>query len=186
MFAVPGLEGTTAVALVALGALTGLVAALLFVRRARAACPGQPVAVAVSALAAATAVAAAPFGAWRIVEDLRATTRLERGVAERIAAYQHYMDGTLYDRAAAAMLPGDTYFAHASREVPDEVSRTVFRWYALDRLLPRRAVLRPERADWLLLWGGDPRGFGVPVEEVRTIAEPRNGFPAAYLARVRR
>ena len=137
----------------------------------------------VAALALASALGPAPFFAWRIVQDLRYTTTLPGRIAERMGAYESFLDAASFDTIAAAIPPGDTYFVASTKEG----GGLFFLPWARTALLPRIAVGDPHDADWLLTYGVDPRALGLEVEGVREIPTSYGGSaPRTYLARVAR
>ena len=172
-----------------LALVIGLPAALLtawFLRRrlleALPASSGRTGVVWTIVLAAFVAVASAPSTAWRISEDVRYTSGISRSVAERIGAYENFLDATIFDDVVHRLPPDATYHVRVARSVPKPLARASFRGWALTALLPRRAVVDPAEADWILSWGVDPRTLGVATREVEMLRPPKYGFPAVYLA----
>ena len=138
-------------------------------------------AVAVASLALATGVAAAPFVAWRVVHDLRYTVQIPGFVAERIVPYENDLDGRVFDRLAAAIPEGDTYFV----ETTSGPGIDVFEGWARTFLLPRLAVSDPEVADWIVSMGVHPTLLGVRVSSVRIVPTSYGeDAPKTYLAKV--
>jgi len=137
----------------------------------------------VAALALVSALGPAPFLAYRIVQDLRYTTAIPGRVAERMGAYEGFLDGAAFDLVVAAIPPGDTFYA----EFVKEQGGLNFLPWAQTALLPRIAVADPGEADWILTYGVDPRRVGVRVEDVREIPTSYGDrSPEMYLARVAR
>jgi hypothetical protein len=188
MLALPAHPGRVGIAFLALGLLLGLVVAVVVwlnvepsLRRHR------PCALAALAatLVLASAVAAAPFVAWRIVEDVRSTAALSRGEAEQVGGASAHVDPAAVAALGRRMAAHDTYAVVASEAVGD--ARTAFWEWAAYALLPRLQVSNPARATWILSWGRDPRDLGVALSSMRTLVT--HGGPAPhvyYLARVRR
>lgn len=177
----PGVFGTILLALgLALGAGLGFVAW----RRLRAllgsaGAPGSSAAV-VLAVALASSAGAAPFVAWRIVQDLRYTTGISRENAERIGAFENSLDGGVFDRVAAEMPATATYYVADS----GGPASGDFRAWAQTVLLPRIAVSDPRRADWLLTFNRDPSTVGVAVTAVRRVPTSYGKHQIVYLARI--
>jgi hypothetical protein len=146
--------------------------------------PGTIAALATT-LVLCSAVAAAPFVAWRIVEDVRYTSHLSRSDAEWAGGASAHVDPAAVAALGRRMAPHDTYAVVASPAVGGE--RTAFWEWAAYALLPRLQVSRPARAQWILSWGRDPRALGVTLSSVRRLVT--RGGPAPhvyYLARVSR
>jgi hypothetical protein len=187
VLALPNEVGGAELALLVAGALLGLAAAWVVRRRLLAllpAAPARPPVALVAAAALATAVGLAPFTAWRVAQDIRYTSGISRPVAERIGAYENYLDGSAFDDIAAAIPPGETYYATASDRIEPERAREAFPYWASTALLPRRAVARPDEARWLVTWGVHPGRLGVAVADVRRVRGPKHGFPPTWVARV--
>jgi hypothetical protein len=187
VLALPNEVGGAEIALLVAGALLGLAAAWVVRRRLLALLPVAPARAPVALVAAAalaTAVGLAPFTAWRVAQDIRYTSGISRPVAERIGAYENYLDGSAFDDIAAAVPPRATYYVTADEGIEPERARSAFSVWAYTALLPRRAVARPDEAGWLVTWGVHPSELGVPVDDVRRVRESKYGFPPAWLARV--
>jgi hypothetical protein len=187
VLALPNEVGGVELVLLFAGALVGVAAA--WAARGRLldllpAAPARPSVALVVAAALAAAVGAAPLTVWRVAHDIRYTSGISRPVAERIGAYENYLDGSVFDEIAAAIPPQDTYYVTAANSIEPDRARGAFRVWALTALLPRRAVARPGQARWLVTWGIDPRKLGVAVADVRRVREPGHGLPATWLARV--
>jgi hypothetical protein len=188
MLALPAHPGRVGLALLAVGLLIGAVVALLLWRRLRRALADSdaaaPVAVVV-ALVLASTVAAAPFVAWRIVEDTRSNSRLTRAEAERAGGESAHVDPEAVAALGRLIPRGDTYAVVGSKAVGGQV--TAFWQWAAYTLLPRTQVAEPAHAGWILSWDRDPRRLGVRVGSVRRLVT--GGGPAPhvyYLARVLR
>jgi len=187
MLALPAHPGRTGALLLAVGLLIGAVVAVVVWRRLRRSLAGHEAATAVSVVVAfvlASTVAAAPFVAWRIVEDVRYTSGLTRAEAERAGGESAHVDPDVI-AALGRLMPTDaTYAVVASPVVGGQV--TAFSQWAGYALLPRTQVAMPAKAGWILSWDRDPRALGVPLRTVRT--RVTDGGPAPhtyYLARVR-
>ena len=180
MLALPEGIGALGLLLLAVGTVAGLGAGWVAMRAAG----GDRAQAALLAVALALAVAVAPFSAWRIVQDFRYTSRIAEPVAERIGAYENYLDGSAFDDLARLIPPGDRYYVRVAREIEPESAAHAFRVWGLTALLPRRAATNPANADWIVTWGVDPRYVRLGVGRVWRIREPKHGFPAIYLARV--
>jgi hypothetical protein len=184
MVAVPHELGLVGAILLLVGSLLGLGFAVALWLQLRPASRTGVAAAGLLALAAASAVAVAPWNAWRVYVDLRYSAALPTDVAEAQPVYDHGIDGRIYGALKDAIAPGETFFVKATREVADDSAPLVFEIWPLTTLLPRLAVDDPARADWIVTWGLDPASFGVRLQSVRVLAAERDGFPAMYLARV--
>ena len=182
MLALPSEPGTIGLVLLGVGAVTGLIAGIA-VARVLASHARIGVAAAVGTMIAA-AVASAPFTSWRLVQDIRYTARIDGSTAERIGAYENYLDATIFDELLARIPSSDRYYVRVSDTVRPESAAYAFHVWGLTWLLPRRAVTDPEDADWLVTWGVDPYDVGVELSRVWRIRRPAYGFPATFLAEV--
>ena len=135
----------------------------------------------VLAVALASSVGLAPFLAWRVVQNLRYTSRIQRPIVERIAAYENNLDGAAFDKVARIIPRHATFYVEASDPV-----RMNFAPWALSALLPRIAVGEPAQAQWILTLAIDPRTLGVPLASVRRIPTGYGDAAPVYLARVAR
>jgi hypothetical protein len=186
MLALPeGLGGWAGLTALALGAtLGGAFALFVFARAAAALRPApaaRPIAAAL-AVSAAAAVGGAPFTAWRIGHDIEYNAGLSRQVAERIGAYENYLDATIFDELDARLPADATFYVAVSASVPEPRGSASFGPWAMTWLLPRRAVDDPSEADWILTWGVEPRSLGIRSGAVETLRPAKYGFPAVYLA----
>ena len=183
MIALPSSPGTYGTALIVAGLV--LCSALGWVawgrlRRLMGARGATTAGVAgVLAAALASSVGLAPYLAWRVVQDLRYTSKIERQIVERIAAYENNLDGRSFD-VVAGLMPRDAVFYVAT----SDPERGNFSLWALSALLPRVAVSDPKQADWLLTQGIDPRTLGLRLASVRVIPTSYKDAPPTYLARV--
>jgi hypothetical protein len=179
MLGVPGSPGAVGLALL----LAGLLVAAASGYRFRAQLPREPIAAA-AAVSLLVALGAAPFLAWRIVDDLRYTTALtpyDRSVAGPVQAY---LQPYLLDRVPALIPVGDTYAAAVGAAVPYDAARKAFPSLALQTLFPRRSTT-PGRAEWIVSWGIRPSAVASVTREV--VVRPASGlYPALYVGKVRR
>ncbi len=127
----------------------------------------------------------APFLAWRFVEDMRYTTSLDSNYRNGAGPIQAFLQPYLLDEVPPLIPPDDTFYAAVGDTVPYPPARKAFPSLAVAKLLPRRSVASPRRADWIVAWGIDPRSLA-PVGPVRVV-RPRSGvLPPLVVARVRR
>jgi hypothetical protein len=130
-------------------------------------------------------VAAAPFLAWRIVEDVRYTRRLDPSTYNGAGPVQAFLQPYLLDPVPALIPRGATYAAVTGDAVPYPTAREAFPSLAHETLFPRISVAAPRRADYVVAWGIDPRRVA-PVRRV-VVARPAAGvYPALRVAEVRR
>lgn len=133
----------------------------------------------------ALTLGAAPFLAWRVVEDLRLTTGLDDYTRSGAGPIQAYLQPYLLDRAARIVPPGATYATVTGDAVPYAAARKAFPALAFQALFPRVSIREPRRAEWIVAWGTDPRRLA-PVTRV-IVARPASGpYPAVRVAEVRR
>lgn len=188
MLALPH-PGHVGLALLAIGVLIGIAAALVAWRRLGptfAGASGVQVASVVVALVFASVAAAAPYVAWRIVEDARSNSRMTRLEAEQVGGQVAHVDPQAIAKLGVLIPPHDSFAAVASSTVDDSTYTAFWEWAAYS-LLPRVRVANASDAKWILSWGRDPRTLGVKVASVRKAVT--DGGPAPhtyYLARVRR
>jgi hypothetical protein len=179
MLGVPGSPGAVGWVLL----LAGLLAAAAGGYRFRGRLPGEPIAAA-AALSLLVTAGAAPFLAWRIVDDLRYTTRLtpyDRSVAGPVQAY---LQPYLLDRVPSLIPLGDTYATAVAPSVPYYAARKAFPALALQTLFPRIST-SPDRAQWIVSWGVRPSAIA-PVGKV-VVARPAGKlYPALYVGKVLR
>lgn len=186
MLALPAHPGHVGLALLAVGLLIGAVLAIVVWRRLHPALAPSEAAGAVTAVVAlvlASTVAAAPFVAWRIVEDTRSNSALTQAEAARAGAEDAKVDADAVAALGRLMPRHATYAVVASKAVGSEL--TAFWEWAAYALLPRTQVVHPADAGWILSWDQDPRRLGVHVGSVHTLVT--DGGPAPhtyYLARV--
>ena len=181
MLALPSQPGLVGGALLVLGLVLAAVVGVAGWRSLRPGLQGSaagPVA-AVATVALASAFGAAPFLAWRVVQDVRYTSALGSAAVERIVPSTYGIDGAAFDFLEAAIPAGESFY------VRDAVEDQVFANYARATLLPRIAVDDPQRADWLVTRGVDPETLGARLENVRKLPPPPgSSAPSIYLAKV--
>lgn len=179
MLGVPSRPGAVGLAALALGVALAFAAAWRF----RGKRPASPIDLA-AALALLVVLGAAPYLTWRIVSDLRVTTRMspyDRSVAGPVQAY---LQPYLLDPVARIIPAGDTYATAVGNGVPYTSARRAFPSLALQALYPRISAA-PADADWIVAWGVDPRTVARVGRVV--VARPASGaYPALRVARVLR
>jgi hypothetical protein len=149
----------------------------------RSSLPTDPLGRAAAACLVLT-LAAAPFFAWRIVEDLRVTTNMtayDRSVAGPVQAY---LQPYLLDPVARIIPPGATFATIEGPRVPQVVARDAFPSLAMIALFPRTAVADPRQADWVIAWGTNLHGL-VPAGRVIVARPAQAGYPAVLVGRRR-
>ena len=179
MLGVPGSPGAVGWALL----VAGLLAAAASGYRFRTRLPRDPVAAA-AALSLLVTAGAAPYLAWRIVDDLRYTTKLtpyDRSVAGPVQAY---LQPYLLDRVPSLIPVDDTYATVVGPSVRFYAARKAFPALALQTLFPRIST-SPERADWIVSWGVQPGAFA-PVSRVVIARRASKLYPTLYVGKVRR
>lgn len=98
------------------------------------------------------AVAALPYGIWRLGEDLRYTTRLHGYDREAAGPVQAFLPGYLLDNVLPLIPRSATYATLVGDGVPWPAGRAAFPALAVQKLFPR--VSEPiERADYVVAWG---------------------------------
>jgi hypothetical protein len=182
MLGLPASPGPVGAALLVLGLLLGVAAAVVAWRGPLRGWERVPAAA--LAITIAAAVGFVPFSAWRMVEDLRFTTSLNDEEVEGAGPIHSFIQPYLLDDVPALIPEDETYAAVAGPEIQEDEARTAFPYLALTRLFPRIAVDRPADADWIVAWGADPRELGVPVRDVRVVRPAQGPFPAVMVARV--
>lgn len=181
MLGVPAAPGAAGWALLAFGAIA-FVIVLALVRRRLVTAP-RPAAAATVALA--LTVAAVPYVAWRFVEDLRVTTKLDAYGANAAGPIQAYLPGYLVDGAQRLIPRGATFATAVSPAVPWQPARAAFPSLAMQTLFPRSSVADPRAADYVVSWGIVPARVA-PVSRT-WVVRPRAGqYAAVYVGKVRR
>jgi hypothetical protein len=163
--------------------LLGLLAAGAGTSWLRARIP-RDAAGAAAAFSLALIVAVFPYLVWRIVEDMRYTTRLTAYDASAMGPVQAYLAPYLLDGVPKLIPPGDSYTTVTGPGVPFEPARKAFPALAIATLFPRRLVDRRE-ADWVVAWGIPPSA-AAPVGRVVVVRRASGDYPALTIARVRR
>jgi len=167
--------------LLALGAIAFVVGSA-FLRRRLSAAP-RPTAAATVALA--LTIAAVPYVAWRFVEDVRVTTKLDAYGATAAGPIQAYLPGYLVDGAQRWIPRGATFATAVSPAIPWQPARAAFPSLAMQTLFPRISVTDPRSADYVVSWGMAPACVA-PVSRT-WVVRPRTGqYAAVYVGRVRR
>jgi hypothetical protein len=184
MLGLPAHPGRVGELLLVLGILCALALAPLVWRRTLAAMGGAVAGAAAVALLVVSTAAAAPFVAWRIVEDVRYTSRYTSPQAERIGGDMAGIDWHLYTRLRGRIPPHDTYYVDLPPlPLLDQIS---IRYWSSYVLLPRIRVDDPREADWVLGWGKRPDVRGVRLGPVSRLDLPDGKPRLYYLARVQR
>jgi hypothetical protein len=164
--------------------LCGLLIAAIAAWRRRASIPSDLTGRAATVCLVLT-MAAVPYFAWRIVEDLRVTTAMTSYDLSVAGPVQAYLQPYLLDPVARIIPPNATYATVEGPGVPYAGARDAFASLAMITLFPRKAVADPRQADWVIAWGAKLRGV-VPVSGL-TVARPAQaGYPAVLVGRVRR
>lgn len=181
MLGVPGSPGAVGFGAIVLGLVAAFVALALLRHRLR----GENTATAAALVALVLVGAAVPYVAYRTVEDLRVTTKLDPYSTAAAGPIQAYLPGYLVDPVRALVPPGATYATVVSSSVPYEPARAAFGSLALQTLFPRRSVAEAGRADYVVTWGVEPsRVVRVKRQWVARKAFAR--YPALYVGRVAR
>src|SRR4051794_39143075 len=110
MLGLPAHPGRVGALLLALGIVIALGLAPFVWRRTLAAVGGAVVVAGVVALLVISTAAAAPFVAWRIVEDVHYTSRLTSPQAERIGGDMAGIDWHVYTWLRGRVPQHDTYY----------------------------------------------------------------------------
>lgn len=179
MLGVPGSPGAVGWALLLAGLAAAAASGYLLRRRVSR----EPLSIA-AAIAAAIVAGAAPFLAWRVVQDLRVTTGMtayDRSVAGPVQAY---LQPYLLDTVPRLIPPGATYATAVGSSVRFDAARKAFPSLALETLFPRRSVPVSE-ADWIVSWGIRPSAVA-RVGRIVVARAANATYPALYVAQVRR
>jgi hypothetical protein len=125
-----------------------------------------------------------PYLAWRFVEDLRVTTRLDAYGASAAGPIQAYLPGYLVEGAQRHIPRDATYAVAVASSIPWAPARAGFPPLAMETLFPRRSVADPARADYVVTWGIAPRSV---AHVSRTwVVRPKAGlYAAVFVGRVR-
>jgi hypothetical protein len=164
----------------ALGAaaiLLGLVLGAVYLRRALR---RQSL---VTVVVASLAIAAFPYVAWRVVEDIRYTSGLDPWLANRYGVSVFHVHPAIFDNAERHMRANARFYLASSPKI-ELTRREAFRQWAVSWMLPHVAVTTPSRAQYVLTLGMSPRAVGVPIARVWRVMPALLGTPAAYLGEV--
>lgn len=184
MLGLPAHPGRTGELLLAVGIVAALTLAPLVWRHTLAATSGAVVVAGLVALVIVSTTAAAPFVAWRIVEDVRYTSRLTRPQAERIGGDDAGIDWRAYTWLRMRLPPRATY---ALRLRPlDRVTRVSTLYWSGYVLLPRVRLADPREAQWVVGWGTRPEVPGVRLGPASRLELPGATPSTYYVARVLR
>jgi hypothetical protein len=181
VIALPGQPGLVGGVLLAFGVVLAVTTAVVGRRSVRPALagPGAGPAAAIVALALAVALGAAPYLAWRVVQDVRYTSALDAPTAARIVPIENGIDSAALDVVEAAIPRGASFY------VRDAVADQVFANYVRATLLPRIAVDDPKRAGWLVTRGVDPETLGPALVQVQELPPPPgSSAPKIFVAKV--
>jgi hypothetical protein len=157
--------------MLALGAV--LAGALLLVggRRIAAEAGGSSVGV-VTAVFLALTVAGAPYTVWRVVEDIRETAPISAEHARYVGAETKLIDGELAQRIGSPIPPGGSYYVAVAPSAYSEIRESLGNWLGY-ALLPRRRVLDPKDAEWIVTWGATPAELGLRAGEPSLVGRNR-------------
>lgn len=162
----------------------GLIVVAVVAWLRRASLPSDAIGRAASACLLLT-LAATPYLAYRIVEDLRLTSSMTAYDLSVAGPVQAYLQPYLLDPVRAIIPPGDTYATVTGPDVPYQTAREAFPALAMTTLFPRKAVADPRRADWVIAWGR-PLAHVAFLESVVVARGAQGGYPAVLVGRVRR
>src|SRR5262249_37808084 len=99
---------------------------------------------------------ATPYLVWRVVEDLRYTTRLDAYSGAAAGPIQASLPGHLVGGAVPLVPRGATYATAVGANIPWSQARAAFPSLALQTLFPRRSVSDRRTADYVVTWGVRP------------------------------
>lgn len=159
--------------------LSAACVAALFLRAQRR---SLPTLVAVSLLASVAAIA--PFEAWAVVKNARASRALSTFAADRFGPESNGIDTTVLDRAARRIPKHATYVIALSPRA-NAAAADVFADWAQAELLPRIRVADPGAARWVITFGASPRQLGISASAVRFIASKRDSRLGAWVGMMR-
>jgi hypothetical protein len=184
MLGLPAHPGHVGALLLAIGIVVAAVLAPLVWRHTLAAVGGALGVAALISLLAVSTAAAAPFVAWRIVEDVHYTSRYTSPQAERIGGDMAGIDWHLYTWLRSRIPRHDTFYVDLPPlPLHDQIANRYWSGYVL---LPRIRVDDPREADWVLGWGKRPDARGVRLGRVSRLDLPDGKPPVYFLARVQR
>jgi hypothetical protein len=129
-------------------------------------------------------VISAPYLVWRVVEDIRYTTRLDPYERQAAGPIQAFLPGYLVDGARTIVPPEDTYATVVGPTVPNAIARKAFPSLVLVSLFPRRSASRSD-AQWIVAWGV-PRQKLIRLGRVYVVHAALGPLPPVLAVRVRR
>jgi hypothetical protein len=179
MLGVPSGLGLSAAPFLLAGILVVAIAAWL----RRASLPRDAMGRAAAACLLLT-LAATPYLAWRIAEDLRLTTSMSSYDLAAAGPVQAYLQPYLLDPVQGIIPAGATYATMTGPGVRFTPAREAFAGLAMTVLFPRKRVADPRRADWVIAWG-TPLGT-VHVDHVVVARPAQGGYPPVLVGKVRR
>jgi len=185
MLNLPAHPGTTGYALLAIGAVAGLLL-LLFGWRPVGATVGDdgPLTLIVTGTLV-FCLAGAPFTLWRVLADIRETAPVTPEHAEYVGAETKLIDGELVRRIERLIPREDSYGVGVSPDAYVEVRESLALWLGYE-LVPRRQARRPQEAEWVVTWGATPAELGLRTRPPRLVGRNRlSDREPVYLARTR-
>lgn len=129
-------------------------------------------------------VISVPYLGWRVVEDVRYTTRLDPYERRAAGPIQAFLPGYLVDGARAIVPRGETYATVVSPTAPNAVARKAFPSLVMVSLFPRHSASKPD-ANWILAWGA-PRQKLAALGRVYLVHATLGPLPPVLAVRVRR
>jgi len=185
MLNLPPQPGTTGYALLAIGAVAGLLLLLLGRRHLAPSVGDDSLLTPIITTTLAVCLAGAPFTLWRVVADIRATAPLTPEHAEYVGAETKLIDGELVRRIEQLIPRGDSYAVAVWPTAHVEIRESLALWLGYE-LLPRRQTRRPRAADWVITWGATPTELGLRTGPPRLVGRNRLADrEPVYLARTR-
>lgn len=118
----------------------------------------ERIALSLVVLAGLSSLWVAPHAFRSALGAASTNARLNAQQRELAPARRVGVDGAALVAAARVIPPDATYYVASSPVDAVTVRPMTFYW-----LFPRRYVDAASRADWIIRYGGDPAGFGVPV-----------------------
>jgi len=138
----------------------------------------------VVALNLASAILMAPLLGLIHVHRAIATARLSRTSAMNLGAKEAGLDPTVFDRLSRVIPPDATYWVDTSSMIRPSVTRQAFPLWASGSLLPRVAVAKPAKAEWVVIWGYSPKRRPVETGRLQVVAPRVPPRLPVYVARV--
>lgn len=129
-------------------------------------------------------VISVPYLGWRVVEDVRYTTRLDPYERRAAGPIQAFLPGYLVDGGRAIVPRGDTYATVVSPNAPNAVARKAFPSLVMVALFPRHSASQPA-AQWIVAWGV-PRPSLVELGRIYLVHAALGPLPPVLAVRVRR